>query len=130
MSDKIIKINRGDSFKFSTTIFGRHVNDIYMLDSKKDFLYFALVNPHQQIDDAIILHIYTSEDQDEDTGEIEVMLSHNETKQLSPGIYYYTIKLQRGGAIGQLSCSATQNCSDDPDEVRTIIERTKFIVME
>ena len=125
MSTKIIKINRGDSYKFYISIpsiENPYIN--YILDERKDVVYFAVMNPHQRFEDSIILHGYTAEDQDENTGEIEIKLTPNDTRQLTPGIYYYTVKLQRGGSLDFI------NDYDEPDEVRTIIERTKFIINE
>ena len=57
-------------------------------------------------------------------GEITVNITPNDTRSLTPGIYYYTAKLQRGGTLEVL------NDFDEPDEVTTLIERTKFIINE
>ena len=124
MSNKIIKINRGDSYAFSISI-PRKDNFLenYLLDEAKDVVYFAVMMPHQPFEKAFLLQGYTFEDQNED-GSIIVKITPNDTRLLAPGIYYYTVKLQRGGTIGVI------NDGDEPEEVRTIIERTKFIVCE
>ena len=77
--------------------------------------------PHQRFEDAILIKGYTREDQNDD-GEIIIKLTARETRNLIPGVYYYTTKLQRGGTLEAIGDD------DDPEEVRTIIERTKFIV--
>ena len=121
MSARIIKINRGDSYEFTTSI---PCKDDFAKNYKltvNDALYFALLHPHQRFEDAVLIKGYTHEDQN-DAGEITVRLSARETRHLVPGIYYYTTKLQRGGTLEAIGDN------DDPDEVRTIIERTKFIV--
>lgn len=124
MSTKIIKINRGDSYEFFVYIPEKsNYYTPYILDDSKDVVYFAIVCPRQHFEDAILLQGYTREDQS-DTGEILIKIAPNDTRSLAPGIYYYTVKLQRGGTPGVI------NDIDSPDEVRTIIERTKFIVNE
>jgi hypothetical protein len=124
MSNKIIKINRGDSFSFDIRIpkYSNTTENYILTD--KDVLYFAIMYPHQRFEDAILIKGYTLEDQDSETGEFNIKITPNDTRDLSPGVYYYTIKLQRGGTIEIVSDF------DEPDEVRTIIERTKFIINE
>lgn len=124
MSTKIIKINRGDSFNFSFKVTDRYDSLKSYLLTSKDAVYFALMYPHQRFEDAIMIKGYTLEDQDVRTGEILVNITPNDTRSLTPGVYYYTVKLQRGGTL------ETINDFDEPDEVRTLIERTKFIINE
>ena len=124
MSTKILKVNRGDSFECTTIIPSRDIDNKYYLLTAKDALYFALMYPHQKFEDAVIIKGYTVEDQNVKTGEIVIKLTPNDTRRLEPGVYYYTTKLQRGGTL------ETINDFDEPDEVRTIIERTKFIINE
>lgn len=126
MSTRIIKINKGDSFEFVTSVPDK--NDItknYILKAT-DALYFAVLLPHQDFEDALILKGYSGSDPEVDskTGEITIKLTHSETKRLFPGVYYYTTKLHIGGSLEDLGAS------EAPEEVRTIIERTKFIVNE
>ena len=124
MSMNIIKINKGDSFSFNIRI--PLVTDYtknYIL-TPRDAVYFALLYPNQPFEDALILRGYTLEDQDIESGEITIKITPNDTRHLAPGVYYYTIKLQRGGTL-----EVVGDC-DEPDEVRTIIERTKFIINE
>ena len=80
--------------------------------------------PNQKFEDAIFVKGYTLEEQDVETGEIIVKIVPNDTRALTPGVYYYTAKLQRGGTLEVL------DDFDEPDEVRTIIDRTKFIINE
>ena len=126
MSAHIIKINRGDSFEFVISIPDKtDVSKNYMLEAT-DALYFAVLYPHQNFEDAIILKGYSGSDPEVNnhTGEITIKLTHSDTKYLTPGVYYYTTKLHIGGSLEDLGVSK------EPDEVRTIIERTKFIVNE
>ena len=124
MSTKIIKVNRGDSCSLDIKVFSnKDVSKPYLLTAS-DAVYFALLNPHQRFEEAILIKGYTLEDQNVSNGEITVNITPNDTKSLTPGIYYYTAKLQRGGTLEVL------NDFDEPDEVTTLIERTKFIINE
>jgi hypothetical protein len=126
MSTRIIKINRGDSFEFTTRIPDKKDSSKNYILKATDALYFALLCPHQSFEDAIILKGYSATDPevDHNTGEIVIRITHNDTKCLAPGVYYYTTKLHIGGSLQDLGVSC------EPKEVRTIIERTKFIVNE
>lgn len=115
MATGIIKITRGDSFSFDFE---------YKLLNANEVIYFALVYPNKPFEEAILIKGYTLEDQDATTGNISIKLSPRETNSLVSGVYYYTIKYQRGGSID------TVGDLDDPDEVKTLIERTKFIVCD
>lgn len=118
---RIYKINRGDSFSFDLTLPTDKNTRLLAID---EVVYFALMYPHQPIEDAIILRGYTHDDQDVKTGAITIKLSPSDTRHLLPGVYYYTVKLQKGGTPGIIGDY------DEPVEVCTIIERTKFIVNE
>ena len=124
MSINIIKLNRGDSWSLDTYIPSREDNSQNYLLTASDVLYFALLYPNQPFEQAIIIKGYTLDDQDVATGKIVLELRPNETRSLTPGVYYYTTKLQRGGTLESIGDF------DNPDEVRTIIERTKFIINE
>lgn len=124
MSTKIIKVNRGDSCSLDIKVFSnKDASKPYLLTAS-DAVYFALLNPHQRFEDAILIKGYTLEDQNVSNGEITVNITPNDTRSLTPGVYYYTAKLQRGGTLEVL------NDFDEPDEVTTLIERTKFIINE
>ena len=124
MSTQIIKINRGDSYSLDIKVTKSSFDDSPYLLTSRDAVYFALVYPHQRFEDAIMIKGYTLEDQNVATGEITVNITPNDTRSLASGTYYYTAKLQRGGTL------ETLNDFDEPDEVRTLIERTKFIINE
>jgi hypothetical protein len=124
VSTKIIKINRGDSFEFKVNIPEKDDSSKSYILTDKDAVYFALMLPHQPFEKSLLYKGYTLEDQDEETGEISIKIIPNDTRCLLPGVYYYTVKLQRGGTLNII------DDFDEPDEVRTLIERTKFIVNE
>lgn len=130
MAKNIIKLNRGDSYEFVVTVPNKeYCAENYILTGS-DVMYFAVLYPHQRFEDAIISKGYDHTDQIVDangknTGEILIKLTPKDTTCLAPGIYYYTVKLYRGGKLNEHDGSY-----DNAAEVRTIIERTKFIVNE
>ena len=125
MAKNIIKLNRGDSYEFKISIPDKNDNIKSFILTDTDAVYFALLYPHQRFEDAIIIKGYDYTDHIIEkcinTGEILVKIEPKDTVNLAPGIYYYTIKLLQGGTLGKI---------DDAKEVRTIIERTKFIINE
>jgi hypothetical protein len=128
MAKNIIKLNRGDSYEFkvSVPVLDEKGNITNYILTDSDVVYFALLYPHQKFEDAILIKGYDHTDhiidKGKNTGEILIKIEPKDTRRLAPGIYYYTVKLQRGGSLIN-----TKDC-DEPDEVRTIIERTKFII--
>jgi hypothetical protein len=124
VSNKIISINRGDSYEFTVFIPEKaDASKAYKLKENQDVVYFAVMCPHQPFEKSRLVKGYTVEEQN-DKGEITIVIEPNDTRRLLPGIYYYTVKLQRGGTLDII------DDFDDALEVRTIIERTKFIVNE
>lgn len=123
MSTRIIKINRGDSYELpiripeKTDYTKNHILDL------NEIVYFALMYPHQKFEDAILLTGYDLRAQNED-GKVLIKIEPNDTRTLTPGVYYYTVKFQRGGTLTDVKDF------DTPEEVRTLIERTKFIINE
>ena len=121
MSNNIIKLNRGDTYSLEYSI--PNNNSTYYLGID-EALYFAIMYPHQRFEEAILLYGYTHEDQNVDNGTFTIKIPASVSRNLAPGIYYYTIKLKRGGNLESL------NDYDDPIELRTLVERTKLIINE
>lgn len=130
MAKNIIKLNRGDSYEFVVSVPNKEdFAENYILTGS-DVLYFALLYPHQRFEEAILSKGYDHTDQiiDENsrnTGKILIKLEPKDTTCLIPGIYYYTVKLYHGGTLNE-----NDGSYEDATEVRTIIERTKFIINE
>ena len=123
MAKNIIKINRGDSYDFKVSIPDKEDCTKNYILTGSDIIYFALLYPHQRFEDAILIKGYDHTDQivehGKNTGEILIKIEPKDTRCLAPGIYYYTIKMQKGGTPGII---------EEAEEVETIIERTKFII--
>lgn len=115
--NKIITVNRGDSFEFNLMVNqGTVLNEVAYTMAANDKVYFALMEPNQKFEDAIIVKIYTKEDQ-WSNGEITVHFDASDTENLHPGLYYYQVKLR----------TITE---DSDDEVTTVIGKTKFILLD
>ena len=126
MSTRIIKINRGDSFEFTINVTELTNSDETYLLASNEAIYFALMYPHQPFEKAFLLKGYTLEDQDPETGNIVVKLYPIDTYRLTPGVYYYNVKLRRANP----EHLDTFNNIDMKEEMYTLIERTKFIINE
>lgn len=130
MSTSILKMNRGDYFTFSMSIEDETSPSGCYILQPNDILYFALLNPHERFEDAVILRGYTYEDAlniNTAHGPVQVFnieLFRKDTIYLNPGVYYYTFKLLKNAKSGALSFK-------EPDaKLSTVIERTKFIINE
>jgi hypothetical protein len=130
VATNILKMNRGDYFSFNMSIEDdSQPTGIYNL-KPNDVLYFALLNPHEQFENAIILRGYTHNDAIKNmtplgiTHTFNIELSRNDTINLTPGVYYYTFKLQKDVESEELGLK------DLNANLITVIERTKFIINE
>jgi hypothetical protein len=128
VAKNIIKINRGDSYKIAVSVPDKEITDKNYILTGADALYFALLYPHQKFEDAIIIKGYDHTDliveEGINTGKILIKIEPKDTIKLAPGVYYYTVKLYKGGTPGVIDDYSRV------EEVRTIIERTKFIINE
>lgn len=121
----IIVINRGDTYAFDLDILDENEN-IYRLQGE-DALYFGIMDPRQMFENALIKKKFTIEDYEDGVdGESTVIsfeIKPEDTLDLYPGKYYYSIKLK-------------QNHYEEDDlgnivkvtGVKTIINKTKFII--
>jgi hypothetical protein len=115
----IITVNRGDSFSFPLYInCGTNLEPIlYNIDSSV-VVYFAVMEPNQPFEEALIKKRYTAADCDEN-GNVIVKFRPKDTQCVLPGKYYYQVKVQRFN-------------SDDPEdyEVDTVVDKTLFWITE
>ena len=115
----IITVNRGDSFTAVMALnAGNELNPIEYEMTPDSFVYFAVMEPNQPFEDAILKKKLDIDDMN-DNGDIVINFKPQDTQCLLPGRYYYQVKLQ--------VC--------DPDdyskyEVHTIIDKTQFFILE
>ena len=119
MSKNIIIINRGDScnIRFNLNITKIDPDTIY---------YFGLMDPNQWFEEALVKKRFTNKDiivESSDESGIKVInyylqieLKPSDTVDLYPGVYYYAIKSHR------------VNIDKKVDEVKTLLNKTKFII--
>ena len=115
----IITVNRGDSFTAIMALSaGNELNPIEYEMTPDSFVYFAVMEPNQPFEDAVLKKKLDIDDMN-DNGDIVIQFKPQDTQCLLPGRYYYQVKLQ--------VC--------DPDdynkyEVHTIIDKTQFFILE
>ena len=126
MANNIIMLNRGETYIFDFVLHDPNSNEtgVYELQDN-EVLYFALMYPHTKIEDAVILRGYTRqllEQAGVGGAAVEIKLNPEDTYDLPVGVYYYTIKLQRGVDIEK------EIGNFRAGEMMTIVPRTKFIL--
>ena len=110
----IITVNRGDTFTLNVFVnVGTKLFPVQYVLQEGDNLYFALCEPNQPFEDALIRKVFTHTDVDE-KGNVVMKFDSEMAEFLLPGTYYYTIKLVKA--------------SDE--SVTTIITKTKFVIIE
>lgn len=135
----IITLNRGDTFTIPLDInIGTGVapkyytlkgpqNEDYPED--RDRLFFALLEPNQRWEDAIVKKVYTSDDIAVEYGVPLLHFYSEDTEYLKPGTYYYQVKLLRS-RFNDMSENVDKSIDDGFEHVDTVIPRTKFIILE
>lgn len=115
----IITVTRGDTFVLPLTLNGGTNLDPYQYQlDKNSFVYFAVMEPNQPFENALIKKKYSVNDTDE-YGDVLIRFRPQDTQCVLPGKYYYQVKLQRFN-------------SDDPEdyEVDTVVDKTLFYITE
>lgn len=115
----IITVNRGDSFRLPMVLnYGTNLEPMNYQMSQNSVVYFAVMEPNQPFEDALIRKKYTMDDVDVD-GNIVIKFRPQDTQCVLPGKYYYQVKLQRFN-------------SNDPEdyEVDTVVDKTLFYILE
>jgi hypothetical protein len=118
----IITISRGDNFTINVFVnIGTQLDPIQYKLEENDKLYFALMEPHQPFEYALIRKVFTKENEDE-CGNINMNFIPEDTEYLMPGNYYYMIKLARN--------IAGESGEEENYLVDTIISKTKFVIID
>jgi hypothetical protein len=115
-STKIIELTRGDSFMYPLFInIGTEMYPERYLLKEGDTVYFAVMEPNQKFEDAILKKVYTASDEETPDGDLIISIRSEDTEHLEPGKYYYTIKAK---------------FSDSKLPVQTIIENREFWILD
>jgi hypothetical protein len=88
-------MTRGDTVEIPLHIFFNNPSfrNIAYFPNIHDKIYFAIMEPNQPFEEAIVKKIYEYNDVDQLTGVVNVKLDSYETEFLAPGNYYYTVKI-------------------------------------
>ena len=158
--NNVISMIRGDTFRFDVTISDDSSPcGVYRL-SNQDVLYFGLMEPNKNFEDSVLVKEYpagiTPINED---GSITITLNSEDTWNLFPGKYFYTIKLNRikkagseiepdseeepvdseeehivpkGGFRGYDFEEEDSESSEeeDIDEIITVIGKTEFFILD
>lgn len=120
MANNIIILNRGDSYSFNLPIIDENSESGFYNLEGDDAVYLGIMDPHQPFELALVKKKYTVEDID-GAGNLLIKILPEDTIDLFPGIYYYSVKLK----IAHVSDDGTEH-----SEVRTIVNNTKFILCD
>lgn len=115
----IITVNRGDSFEIP--LFINQGTDLspmrWSMKDNDSEVFLGIVEPNQSFEDALIRKKYTKDDVNE-FGDIVVSITHDDTRCLAPGKYYYEVKVKfPPDSVGRF-------------QVNTVIPRTQFFIEE
>lgn len=132
MARDIIIINRGDTFEFDLTIDDTtSPTGKYQLKGD-DAVYFGIMEPHQLFEDAIVKKKYTVDDTSDTNHEVvTIVIDSEDTLDLLNGKYYYTIKahLDHDETYTTTVDGIDTTVTTHIDKVQTIIDKTKFIIL-
>lgn len=117
----VVELNRGDTVTIPIFInAGTALRTILYRLKPCDTIYFALLEPHQKWEDAILKKTLDYQDFDTKNFCVPVHFYSEDTEYLHPGTYYYEIKLRKD----------PQNNADGFESVETLVPRTKFYIVE
>lgn len=125
--NNIIVMNRGDTYKFDLTIRDESFKDNRYILQGNDTIYLGIMDPGQPFEEALVRKKYTKDDLDA-LGNLFVVLQPEDTLDLLPGKYFYSVKLR-------IDHEELDSISGKPTgryikEVRTVINKTKFIICD
>lgn len=121
-NEGIISISRGDSAKCPMFInAGSEIAPIRYDITANDTIYFAIMEPNQKFEDAIVKKIFTSSSPMTEEGDLIVSFVPTDTEYLLSGKYYYMVKIRTHIGDGE---------SEDDYSVQTIIPKREFQILD
>lgn len=123
-NNRIITIVKGDTIKIPLFINANtDLEPVGFPFGHYDKIFFSVMEANQPFNCGVIRHTYGYEDLNE-SGDIVIQLSHEDTINLLPGDYYYEIKL----LIRQVEEFNGEEVLLD-EKIDTIVPRTKFVIL-
>ena len=117
--NKNVVINRGDTFLLPVELnVGSGARPDYHEMVDGDMLYFALLEPNQKWEDAILKKVFDAKNWANNKENIP--FSSEDTEYLMPGKYYYQVKLY----------IAKDYRMNNNESVTTVVPRRSFIILE
>ena len=114
----IITVNRGDSFELPLRLnVGTSLDQTLYTLTDTDVVYIGVMEPQQNFEDAILRKRVTKENVD-DNGTLIVRFWPEDTCCLTPGKYYYQVKI------------TTVDEKTKRTDVETILNKTLFYILE
>lgn len=114
----IITIVRGDSVVFETKLnIGTVIYPQFYELKPADKVYFCIAEPNQPFEFAIVKKVLDINNFDPELKTIAINIIPEDTEELVPGVYYYTIKLVKANGLAKPTVS-------------TIINKKKFIILD
>lgn len=123
-NNNMIILNRGDTYEFDLTIDDANSVDGRYHIQGEDTIYFGIMDPHQQFEDALVKKKFTTEDADSN-GNLTIVIEPEDTLDLLPGVYYYSVKLHMQH---ENKNPETNEVYGYVDKVYTVINKTKLFL--
>ncbi len=122
--NNMIIVNRGDTYEFDLIIEDDISSDGRYHIQGDDTIYFGIMDPHQPFEDALVKKKFTVEDAD-DNGNLIIVITPEDTLDLLPGTYYYSVKIHLQHEIIN---PETNKIDGYVDKVHTVINKTKLFL--
>lgn len=111
-NNNIIRVIRGDSFTLNFRDFVVNTLEPDCTLHPGDSLYFGLMEPNKPFECALIRKKVTN-DTESDMESVFMEFSPEMTERIMPGVYYYSVKIERANG-----------------KVETLVKKTKFYIID
>lgn len=120
INNNIITLCRADTVEFSLFInAGTEIEPTRYELTEYDTVYFAIMKPNQPFELAVVKKEYNYESPKTEEGDLIISLDEKDTEFLSPGLYYYSIKMK-----------TVDKNNPEKYDVTTIVPNTKFQIID
>ena len=113
--NNVVSITKGDYSVIPVELVISTYPEYYTLKlEENDRVYFGIMAPNKSFDEAILKKEFTLHDVTPD-GYINIKILPDDTLNLEPGVYYYSVK-------------ALYKLGDNDVRISTLVDKTKFII--
>ena len=121
--NNVIIMNRGDTYEFELSIADENSSTGEYQLQGNDAIYFGIMDPHQQFENALVRKKFTIDDLDS-MGNLNIIIEPEDTLDLLPGTYYYAVKMHLNH--DEFEVDSFRKI----DKVLTIINKTKLFLCD